>query len=59
MSEVQEEKKEVWLTTTQTGRPNTFGVCVCVDLVGPYTVTGKTGCGRVLNAIIFIDPATG
>ena len=33
--------------------------CVCVDLVGPYTVTDKTGCDRVLQAMTFIDPATG
>ena len=32
---------------------------VCVDQVGPCTVTGKTGCDRVLNTMIFIDPATG
>ena len=33
--------------------------CVCVDQVGPYTVTDKTACDRVLNAMTFIDPATG
>ena len=33
--------------------------CVCEDLVGPYTVTDKTGCDVVLNAMTFIDPATG
>ena len=32
--------------------------CVYVDLVGPYTVTDKPGCDRVLNAMTFIDTAT-
>ena len=32
---------------------------VYVDLVGPYTVTDKTRCDRVLNAMTFIGPATG
>ena len=30
-----------------------------MDLVDPYTVTDTTGSGRVLNTIVFIDPATG
>ena len=33
--------------------------CVCIDLVGPYTVTDKMGNDRVLTAMTFIDPATG
>ena len=33
--------------------------CVCIDLVGPYTVPDKTGCDRVLQAMTFIYPATG
>ena len=33
--------------------------CVCVDLIGPYTVTDKMGNDRVLTAMTFIDPATG
>ena len=32
---------------------------VCVDLVGPYTVTDQTGTDRTLMAMTFIDPATG
>ena len=32
---------------------------VCVDLVGPYTVTDSTGKDRTLMAMTFIDPATG
>ena len=32
---------------------------VCVDLVGPYTVTNSTGKDRTLMTITFIDPATG
>ena len=32
---------------------------VCVDLVGPYTVTDHTGTDRTLMAMTFIDPATG
>ena len=33
--------------------------CVCVGLIGPYTVTDKMGNDRVLTAMTFIDPATG
>ena len=33
--------------------------CVCVDLIGPYTVTDKMGNDRILTAMTFIDPATG
>ena len=32
---------------------------VCIDLVGPYTVTDQKGNDRVLNAMTFVDPATG
>ena len=32
---------------------------VCIDQVGPYTVTDKKGKGRALLAMIFVDPATG
>ena len=32
---------------------------VCIDLVGPYTVTDKTGNDRTLLAMTFVDPATG
>ena len=32
---------------------------VCVDLVGPYTVTDHTGTDHTLMAMAFIDPATG
>ena len=32
---------------------------VCVDLVGPHTVTDHTGTDRTLMAMTFIDPATG
>ena len=32
---------------------------VCIDLVGPYTVTDKLGNNRTLLAMTFVDPATG
>ena len=32
---------------------------VCIDLVGPYTVTDKLGKDRTLLAMTFVDPATG
>ena len=32
---------------------------VCIDLVGPYTVTDKFGNDRTLLAMTFVDPATG
>ena len=32
---------------------------LCVDLVGPYTVTLKNNKETTLNAMTFIDPATG
>ena len=32
---------------------------VCIDLVGPYTVTDQRGNDRILNAMTFVDPATG
>ena len=32
---------------------------LCVDLVGPYTATLKSGKECTLNAMTFIDPATG
>ena len=32
---------------------------VCVDQVGPYTVTDHTGTDCTLMAMAFIDPATG
>ena len=31
---------------------------VCIDLVGPYTVTDQKGNGIILNAMTFMDPAT-
>ena len=31
----------------------------CIDSVGPYTVTGKKGNDRILNAMTFVDLATG
>ena len=33
--------------------------CVCMDLVCTHTITDKTRCGRVFNAMVFIDLATG
>jgi transposase InsO family protein len=32
---------------------------VCVDLVGPYTLTSKNGTKHSLSALTMIDPATG
>ena len=32
---------------------------VCIDLVGPYTVTDQKGNDRILNVMTFVDPATG
>ena len=32
---------------------------ICIDLVGPYTVTDKLGNDRTLLTITFVDPATG
>ena len=32
---------------------------VCIDLVGPYTVTNQKDNDRFLNAITFLDPAIG
>ena len=32
---------------------------VCIDLIGPYTVTDQKGNDRILNAMTFVDPATG
>ena len=32
---------------------------MCIDLVGPYTVTDQKGNDRILNAMTFVDPATG
>ena len=32
---------------------------VCIDLVGPYTVTDQKGNDRILNAMTFVDPAAG
>ncbi|GKY94846.1 hypothetical protein MPSEU_000449600 [Mayamaea pseudoterrestris] len=32
---------------------------VCVDLIGPYTITGKDGVTRSLNAMTMADPSTG
>ena len=32
---------------------------VCIDLIGPYTVTDQKDHGRILNAMTFVDPATG
>ena len=32
---------------------------VCIDLVGPNTVTDQKGNDRILNAMTFVDPATG
>ena len=42
--------KEVTMTPWET---------VCIDLVGPYTVTDRSGNDRILNAMTFVDPATG
>ena len=32
---------------------------VCIDLIGPYTVTDRLGNDRILNTMTFVDPATG
>ena len=32
---------------------------VCIDLIGPYIVTDRSGNDRILNATTFVDPATG
>ena len=32
---------------------------VCIDLIGPYTVTDRSGNDRILNAMTFVNPATG
>ena len=32
---------------------------VCIDLIGSYTVTDQKGHDRILNAMTFVDPATG
>ena len=32
---------------------------VCIDIIGPYTVTDRSGNDRILNAMAFVDPATG
>ena len=32
---------------------------LCIDLVDPYTVTDQKGNDRILNAMTFVDPATG
>ena len=32
---------------------------LCIDLVGPCTVTDQKYNDRILNAITFVDPATG
>ncbi len=32
---------------------------VCIDLIGPCTVTDQKGHDRILNAMPFVDPATG
>ena len=32
---------------------------LCIDLVGPYTVTDQKGDDRILNAMAFVDLATG
>ena len=32
---------------------------VCIDLIGPYTVTDRLCNGRILNSITFVEPATG
>ena len=32
---------------------------VCIDLVGLYTVTDQKDNDRILNAMVFVDPATG
>ena len=42
--------KEVTMTPWET---------VCIDLIGPYTVTDRSGNDRILNAMTFVDPATG
>ena len=42
--------KEVTMTPWET---------VCIDLVGPYTVTDRLGNDRILTAMTFVDPATG
>ena len=31
---------------------------ICIELVGPYTVTVQKHNGRILNAMTFVDPAT-
>ena len=31
---------------------------VCIDLVGPYTVTDQKGNSRIVNVTTFMDPAT-
>ena len=28
---------------------------VCIDLIGPYTVTDRSGNDRILNAMTFVD----
>ena len=42
--------KEVSMTPSET---------VCIDLICPYTVTDRSGNDRIVNAMTFVDPATG
>ena len=42
--------KEVTMTPWET---------VCIDLIGPYTVTDRSDNDRILIAMTFVDPATG
>ena len=53
MSEIQEEEEEIWPTTTQKEVSMIPWETVCIDLVGPYTVTDKLGNDRTLLAITF------
>ena len=42
--------KEVTMTPWET---------VCIDLIGPYTVTDRSVNDRILNTMTFVNPATG
>ena len=32
---------------------------VCIDLIGPYTVTDRSDNDRIPNTMTFVDPVTG
>jgi hypothetical protein len=59
VSDLQDTLTEIWLSSGACKGGVSLAYGVCVDLIGPYSVTAYDGRERVLNALTMADPSTG